>query len=64
MPADCADRTFAEAMIAHYESSIEAARIIEEKGSDVQLCWLADAIIASHQRDLDMLRDWLIRCRS
>lgn len=62
-PEDCADRAFAEAMIAHYESSIKTARLIQESGSDVMLRWLADAIIASHERDLDMLREWLRCCR-
>jgi len=51
-------------MIAYYENSIAAARIMQERGSDVQLGWLADAIIVSHQRDLDMLRDWLRKCDS
>ncbi len=61
-PENCADRAFAEAMIGHYEASIKAARLIQEAGADVSLRWLADAIIGSHQRDLDMLRDWLRAC--
>lgn len=61
-PEDCADRAFAEAMIAHYEGAIKAARLMQGAGSDVTLRWLADAIIVSHQRDLEMLRDWLRSC--
>ena len=63
-PEDCADRAFAEAMIAHYEGSIKAARLMQNAGSDITLRWLADAIIASHQRDLEMLRGWLRSCRN
>lgn len=63
-PDDCGDRAFAEAMIAHYEGSIKAARLMQNAGSDVTLRWLADAIIASHQRDLEMLRDWVRSCRN
>ncbi|OHT18849.1 DUF305 domain-containing protein [Edaphosphingomonas haloaromaticamans] len=61
-PADCADRAFAEAMIAHYEDSIATARLLRETRADALFAWLAEAIIASHERDLDMLRRWLESC--
>lgn len=61
-PANCSDRAFAEAMIAHYKSSIKAAQLMQESGSDVHLHCLAGSIIASHRSDSDMLRDWLRRC--
>jgi uncharacterized protein (DUF305 family) len=51
-------------MIAHYESSIKTAGIMLADGSDPLLRSLADGIIASHQRDLDVLRKWLANCDS
>lgn len=61
-PADCADRAFAEAMIGHYESSIATAELMLRRGADACLQWLAEGIIASHQRDLELLQSWVERC--
>lgn len=61
-PTDCADRAFAEAMIAHYEDSIATARLLRETRPDALFAWLAESIIASHERDLEMLRRWLESC--
>ncbi|BCI72003.1 hypothetical protein SPKIRA_28330 [Sphingomonas paucimobilis] len=63
-PADCADRAFAEAMIAYYEDSIATARLLRETRPDGLFAWLAESIITSHERDLDMLRRWLESCES
>lgn len=64
MPDDYADRAFAEAMIASFENAMVAAKLMRDTGSDVLLLWLADAIIASHERDLDVPNDWPQSSRS
>ena len=52
------DLAFIDAMIAHHESAIEAARLGLEQSTRPEVTDLAQAIIEGQQREIDQLRAW------
>ncbi|MBA3311005.1 MAG: DUF305 domain-containing protein [Nocardioidaceae bacterium] len=54
-----ADVAFAQDMIPHHRQAIEMAEIATERAQDPEVKVLADDIIASQDREIDTMTDWL-----
>lgn len=52
------DKVFIDAMIAHHQTAIEAARIAQERAERPEIKELARAIIADQQREIDQMKTW------
>lgn len=52
------DRAFIDAMIAHHQDAIDAARLAEQRATRQEIRDLARAIIADQQREIDQMRQW------
>jgi uncharacterized protein (DUF305 family) len=58
-PADEAfDLRFLEAMIVHHEGAVEMAEQVLERGDRPELLALAEAVIATQQQEIDLMREW------
>ena len=55
------DRDFAEMMIAHHQGAIDMARVVMEHGRDPAIRALAEEVVATQEREVAFLRDWLAR---
>ena len=53
------DRAFIEAMTAHHETAIAAAKIIAASTDRPELQQIADEIIEAQQREIDQMQGWL-----
>lgn len=54
-----ADVAFAQDMIPHHQQAIEMAELATERAQDPEVKVLADGIIASQDREIDTMTDWL-----
>ena len=55
------DADFAAMMIPHHQGAVDMAKILKEKGTDPELQKLADAIIASQEKEITFMKDWLTK---
>jgi len=53
------DREFIEQMIPHHEMAIMMAQMLQASTQRVEMRELADNIITSQSREIDMMRSWL-----
>jgi uncharacterized protein (DUF305 family) len=54
-----ADKDFAAAMIPHHRGAIAMAKIVLQYGGDSEIRRLAEQIIASQEKEVVFLLDWL-----
>ena len=54
-----ADADFARAMIPHHQGAVDMARVVLQHGKDPALKKLAEGIIASQDKEISFMRDWL-----
>jgi uncharacterized protein (DUF305 family) len=54
-----ADADFARAMIPHHQGAVDMARVVLQHGKDPALKKLAEDIIASQDKEISFMRDWL-----
>ncbi len=55
------DRDYAEQMIPHHQSAVEMAKVYKKFGKQPELLKLSDNIIASQQKEIEFLKQWLSR---
>lgn len=60
-PAGDPDVDFARQMIPHHEGAVDMARAVLASGKDPAIENLAREIIASQEREIAILRDWLAK---
>ncbi len=53
------DVDFARSMVPHHQGAVEMARIVLQHGKDPELKKLAQEVIASQEREVGVLREWL-----
>jgi uncharacterized protein (DUF305 family) len=54
-----ADVDFARGMIPHHQGAVDMAKIVLEHGKDPELKKLAQDVIASQNREITFMREWL-----
>ena len=54
-----ADADFVRGMIPHNQGAIDMAKALKKKGTDPELQKLADDIIASQEKEIAFMKDWL-----
>ena len=54
-----ADVDFARSMVPHHQGAVDMARIVLEYGKDPELKRLAQDVIASQQKEIAFMREWL-----
>ncbi|QIQ21543.1 DUF305 domain-containing protein [Zophobihabitans entericus] len=59
MQQQAPDTTFAKTMIAHYESSIEIAKLELQHGKDADARKFAESVITNQTKDIATLKAWL-----
>jgi uncharacterized protein (DUF305 family) len=53
------DRAFIDAMVPHHQSAIEMAKAAKDAGlGEPELVEVADAILATQQREIDRMKQW------
>lgn len=55
------DRDYAEQMIPHHQSAVEMAKVYKKYGKQPELLKLSDNIIATQQKEIEFLKQWLSR---
>lgn len=53
------DRDYAEQMIPHHQSAVEMAKVYKKFGKQPELLKLSDDIIATQQKEIEFLKQWL-----
>lgn len=54
-----ADADFVRGMIPHHQGAVDMAKVLLEHGSDPGLKRLAEEIIASQQKEISFMKNWL-----
>jgi uncharacterized protein (DUF305 family) len=54
-----ADVDFARSMIPHHKGAVDMAKIVLEHGKDPELKKLAQDVIASQEKEIAFMREWL-----
>jgi uncharacterized protein (DUF305 family) len=54
-----ADVDFARGMIPHHQAAVEMAKVILAHGKDPEMRKLAEAVIASQDKEIIFMREWL-----
>lgn len=54
-----ADIDFFRSMIPHHQGGIDMAKVVLEHGKDLESRKFAAEMIASHEKEIVMIRDWL-----
>ncbi len=54
-----ADADFVRGMIPHHQGAIDMAKVLIEHGTDAGLKRLAEEIIASQQKEISFMKNWL-----
>ncbi len=60
-PSGDADIDFVRGMIPHHQGAVDMAKILKENGKDPELQKLADEIIASQEKEISFMKDWLAK---
>lgn len=55
------DRDYAEQMIPHHQSAVEMAKVYKKYGKQPELLKLSDDLIATQQKEIEFLKQWLSR---
>ncbi len=54
-----ADVDFARGMIPHHKGAVDMARIVLEHGKDPELRKLAQDVVASQEKEMSFMQEWL-----
>lgn len=54
-----ADIDFVRAMISHHQAAVDMAKLVIVHGKDTEIRALAEEIIASQEKEIDLMEAWL-----
>jgi uncharacterized protein (DUF305 family) len=54
-----ADIDFVRAMIPHHQAAVDMAKLVVVHGKDTEIKALAEEIIASQEKEIDLMEAWL-----